>query len=111
MPVTRLFREETLRQLNDARPVRDRAMFGGIGYYCDDAFFAIADDDRLYFKVDELNLSRFEELGMEVWNMGGNANTSYREVPLDIRDNPELLGEWIDSSVEVARRKKPSKKR
>jgi len=27
-------------------------MFGGVGLYCDGLFFALLDDDRLYFKID-----------------------------------------------------------
>ena len=39
-------------------------MFGGVGIYAGDLFFALIDDDTLYFKVDDSNRSDFEKRDM-----------------------------------------------
>ena len=39
-------------------------MFGGVGIYAKEAFFALVDDDVLYLKVDDSNRGDFEARGM-----------------------------------------------
>jgi len=39
-------------------------MFGGVGIYAGQLFFALIADDTLYFKVDDSNRSDFERLAM-----------------------------------------------
>jgi TfoX/Sxy family transcriptional regulator of competence genes len=59
------FRTFVLDQLARTTPgLRARSMFGGVGLYAGDLFFALMDDDVLYFKVDDNTRARFEELGM-----------------------------------------------
>lgn len=105
MPVTKPFVEATVAKLTAARPIRHRAMFGGLGIYLGDAFFAIADDDKLFFKVDAVNLPDYESRGMQPWFLGDQPNNGYREVPADVLSDPDTLGDWIDASVGVVRRK------
>ena len=53
MSVSDGFRAFALEQLQRTTPdVRARSMFGGVGVYAGDMFFALMDDDVLYFKVD-----------------------------------------------------------
>src|SRR3954468_16007215 len=44
--------------------IRARNMFGGVGIYGGEFFFALTDDDTLYFKVDESTRPEFEARGM-----------------------------------------------
>ncbi len=77
-------------------------------------FFAVIDDDRLFFKVDEVNLPSYEEHNAEQWVIEGDPPSPmpYREVPSSVREDPEALGSWIDAAVEVAlRKKKPKRKK
>ncbi len=106
MPVSPDFVTRVSRQLSEARPIRIKKMFGGLGIYLDEAFFGVCDDDGTFFKVDESNLKRYEEAGMGPWMMGGVLNDKYRQVPEAVMDEPGELGEWIDAAAEVARRKK-----
>ena len=64
MTVTESFRLYVSEQLSRIRPVTTRPMFGGVGIYADGLFFALIDDDVLYFKVDDSNRPDFEEHGM-----------------------------------------------
>ncbi len=105
MPVSKTFVESTITRLTAARPIRHQAMFGGLGIYLGDAFFAIADDDRLFFKVDSVNLAAYEARGMQPWVLGDQSNLGYREVPADVLSDPDTLGDWIDASVGVVARK------
>ncbi len=87
-------------------------MFGGIGIYAGDLFFALADDGRLYFKVDPSNQEDFESAGMGPFIPWDGANPmGYWELPPGVLDNPAKLQVWVDKAVHVAdRKKKPRKK-
>lgn len=112
MPVTEAAVQSLLAPLAKVRSISSRKMFGGIGIYCDGVFFAVIDDDRLFFKVDEYNLPDYEAFGAAQWFIEGpnGGAMPYRQVPGEILDDGEKLGEWIDRSVEVAQRKKTKKK-
>ena len=103
MPVTTEYRAETLSVLNLVAPVTGRSMFGGVGLYCEGLFFALMDDDRLFFKVDDSNRSDYVEAGMEPWSHGP---LNYYEVPPLVLDNPDELAAWMDKAVRVAELKK-----
>ena len=112
MPVTEAVVQSLLAPLAKVRSISSRKMFGGIGIYCDGVFFAVIDDDRLYFKVDDHNLPDYEGLKAAQWVIEGpnGGAMPYREVPLAVLNDGVRLGEWIDRSVEVAQRKKSKKK-
>jgi DNA transformation protein len=107
MPVTEAAVKDFLDKLSAARPITSRKMFGGVGIYCDGVFFAVIDDDRLYFKVDEHNLPKYDSSRAVQWLIQGPEPQAmpYREVPANIVNGPDL-GEWIDDAVQVALRKK-----
>jgi len=114
MPVTAEKVSELLAPLIAVRTITSKKMFGGIGIYSDGVFFAVIDDDRLYFKFDEVNGPKYDSFGAEQWVIMGETPSSmpYKEVPNAILANGEALGEWIDDAVGVAlRKKKPSKKK
>jgi DNA transformation protein len=60
------FKAFILEQLEaTTRDIRARGMFGGVGIYAGETFFALIDNDTLYFKVDDETRARFTERGME----------------------------------------------
>ena len=95
-----------LQQLERLVPMRARAMFGGIGIYSDETFFAILDGDRLYFKVDDLNRPDFQAHGMDCFKPYGEEMRSYYQVPEIVLDEPLLLRQWALAAIEAARRAK-----
>jgi DNA transformation protein and related proteins len=103
------FRTFVLEQLSrlDSR-VRARSMFGGVGIYSGQLFFALIDDDTLYFKVDDSNRPDFVARRMRPFQPGGPAGETmqYYEVPPDLLEDAEALRSWVDKAVEVARRKR-----
>ena len=65
MAVSPTFRDYVLDQLGRVAPdLRARGMFGGVGIYSGELFFALIDDDTLYLKVDAGNRADFEAIGM-----------------------------------------------
>ena len=65
MAVSSSFHTLVLDQLSRAMPrIRARPMFGGVGIYSGEIFFALIADDRVYFKVDESTRPDFESRGM-----------------------------------------------
>lgn len=81
-------------------------MFGGVGIYSGDLFFALIADDTLYFKVDDSNRPEFEARGMEPFRPYGDEGEvmQYYCVPEDLLEDPELLGQWAERAIGVARR-------
>jgi len=101
------FRTFVLEQLARTTPgLRARSMFGGVGLYAGDLFFALMDDDVLYFKVDDHTRARFEELGMRPFRPEGDGGQvmQYFEVPAHVLEDAEALAPWATDAVEVARR-------
>ena len=115
MPVTPSYRQFVLDQLGRIEPsIRAKNMFGGVGLYADELFFALIDDDILYLKVDDGNRADFEARGMGPFRPFGEGGEvmKYYELPAELLDEPEALTEWVEKAVQVARRAKhPAKKR
>ena len=113
MPVTEGFRDFVLEQLRRVVPVTWRAMFGGVGIYSNGLFFALVDDDTLYFKVDDSNRPDFEKAGMGPFMPFGEGAEvmQYYEVPGDVLEDPDLLADWADKAITVARSKRPVTRR
>jgi len=113
MPVTKEAVQKFVDLLTAVRPITHRSMFGGIGLYVDGVFFAVIDDDRLYFKSDATTEEAYDAFKADVWAIPGQNGPSimpYREVPSKILGDPERLGEWIDAARIVAERKKSKSK-
>jgi DNA transformation protein len=114
MPVTEEFRVWVVDQLTAVRPVRTRRMFGGIGVYADDLFFALMDDDVVYFKVDDATRIDFEAAGSHPFRPfeGASEMNGYWSVPADVLEDTDALAAWVGKSVAVAARaKRPGAKK
>jgi DNA transformation protein len=112
MSVSPGFQTFVLDQLRRVAPsVRARRMFGGVGLYADDLFFALIDDDVLYFKVDDTTRADFERRGMSIFQPfgEGGATMQYYQLPEDLLEDPEALRPWTDQAIGVARRAKAKK--
>jgi DNA transformation protein len=113
MSVSDGFRAFVLEQLSRTiRDVRARNMFGGVGLYAGDLFFALMDDDVLYFKVDDATRARFEHRGMGPFRPYGEGGEvmQYYEVPADVLEDVEALVPWATDAVDVARRARAKKR-
>lgn len=106
MAVSDSFRDFVVDQLQDTVRVTPQPMFGGVGLYGEDFyFFAILDDDRLYFKVDDTNRPDFERAGMDPFRPYGDERTlQYYEVPASVLEDRDELGRWAKKAIRVSKR-------
>ncbi|MDQ3208409.1 MAG: TfoX/Sxy family protein, partial [Gemmatimonadota bacterium] len=114
MSVSPNFRAFVLEQLARATPgIRARTMFGGVGVYAGELFFALLDDDTLYFKVDDATRPQFTNRGMAPFSPYGEGGEvmQYYEVPADVLEDPDALGTWVKAAIAVARRGKGGRSR
>ncbi len=94
--------------------VRLKRMFGALGVYRDDLFFALIDDGIVYFKVDDTTRPDFEAAGSEPFSYPGKDKTptvmnGYWRLPDDIIEDRDALFAWADKAVGVAQRGAKSK--
>jgi len=115
MPVTPSYRAYILEQLNRAvPPVRARAMFGGVGLYAGEVFFALIADDALYIRADDATRAEFESLGMAPFRPFEEHGPvmSYYQLPEEVLEEPERLRDWAERAIanaRLARRQKRKK--
>ena len=107
MPVSAGFRTFVLEQLEQTTPdIQSRAMFGGVGIYAGDFFFALIANDILYFKVDAQTRQKYTGLGMKPFRPYGEdgEEMKYFEVPVSVLEDADALRPWVADAVAVARR-------
>lgn len=106
MSVSPGYRDFVLEQLGRILPVASRSMFGGVGIYSEEAFFALIAGDRLYFKVDDSNRPDFEREDMQPFKPYEHRPVvmSYYEVPVDVLEDTEELRTWVEKALAVARK-------
>src|SRR5258708_38516862 len=118
MPVSQNYREGIGGRRGAVVPaLKWKGMFGGVGVYSGASFFALLDDDRLYFKVDDSNRGDFEAAGTGPFCPFPDKPDyvmQYYEVPVHVFDDSKMLREWAAKAVAVAKnkpRKKSSRKK
>ncbi len=114
MSVSNGYRTYILDQLAAVPALNTRRMFGGVGLYSGESFFALIDDDVLFFKVDDSNREDYVSRGMKAFlPIPGKSSFGYYQVPADVIEEAEELTRWARRSVEVAVKKQkiPKKKK
>ena len=119
MAVSKGFTDFVVEQLDGCGLITAKRMFGGVGLYRDDVFFAIIADDVLYLKVGDKNRVDYERAKCERFHPHGDdrASLSYYSVPVSVLEDPRELTMWAKKSIAVAtawnaqpRRGKPAEK-
>ncbi len=109
MAVSATFRAFVLDQLGRVAPgVRGRSMFGGVGIYAGDLFFALIADDTVYLRVDASNRPDFEARGMGPFRPYGETGKgmSYYRLPEELVEDAEALRPWAEKAIAAARRRR-----
>ena len=112
MPVSDSYRTFVLEQIGRViTRVRGKSMFGGVGVYSGDHFFALIDDDVLFFKVDDSTRHEFIAVGMRAWSPFDDDREmkGYYELPAELLEEPDELRPWVEKAVRVAANKKKPK--
>jgi DNA transformation protein and related proteins len=112
MPVSESYKLYVIEQLELAGSISAKAMFGGVGLYCEGFFFGLIADDTL-FKVDDSNRPAFEAIGSRPFQPFGEGSysMSYYEVPADILEDRAAIGEWVGNALAVARKRATARKK
>jgi len=112
MPVSKEYVDYVLDQLSCLGEIAHKRMFGGVGLYFDGLFFALIDDDIVYFKVDDNSRRRYEAARAKPFQPGGESSSTsgYYSLPVNVLEDSDQLKTWADEAIEVARRKASSKK-
>jgi DNA transformation protein len=102
--VTPEFRDFVLDQLAGVRELRSKRMFGGLGLYSGERFFAIVAADELFLKVDDSNRSAYEAAGSEPFRpvLDRPVSMSYWRVPIEVLEDPVELTVWANAAIRVA---------
>jgi DNA transformation protein len=117
MAVSEDFKLFVLEQLGPSGRVNSRPMFGGVGLYLDGLFFALIDDDTLYFKTDDSNRARYERAGSRPFcpfPERPDKPMAYWQVPAEALEDAEELAVWAREAMNVAlaaRTKQPARRR
>jgi DNA transformation protein len=113
MSVSADFLTYVVDQLAAFAKVRSRRMFGGVGLYADDVFFALIDNDTLYFKVDDSNRADYLARGCKPFQPFPSEPTfsmNYYDVPPEVVEDSDELKVWARKACAVALAKKIVKK-
>lgn len=117
MPTSSEFVDLVLENLRAFGPVTTRRMFGGWGIYRDGVFFALIDEDTLYFKSDEDNRAKFERASPGPFTFekkGETVITHYYAVPEDAFEDPRVMARWARegyaAALRAASRRRPRRK-
>ena len=99
-PKDESFKDFVLDQLRELDDVEARRMFGGYGLYQDETFFGIVHKGRLYFKTDDSTVSEYRKRKMKPFRPNAKQTLkSYYQVPLEILEDAERLGEWATQAI------------
>ena len=107
-----IFVEFLLDQLRDIDDVVSKSMFGGVGLYSGDVFFAIVYHDVVYFKVDDVNRADYIRAGTKPFTPyeGQSTTLQYYEVPASVLEDADELCKWARRAVTAAERKAIARK-
>ena len=102
-----------LEQLDGTPHVVTKRMFGGVGIYSDGTFFAVIDNDTLFFKVDTELAKRYRDKGMPPFMPipGAEPMMGYYQVPPDVLEDGGMLVRWAKDSIAVARTTPPKRRK
>ena len=113
MPVSQGFTDFVVEQLEGCGVISTRRMFGGVGIYCGDTFFALIDNDVLYLKVDDVNRPDFERAGSGPFKPYGDDRETmqYYAVPAAVLEDAGELAKWGRKAIDAAQRKKATSRK
>jgi DNA transformation protein and related proteins len=113
MPVTPGFTDYVVEQLDGCGPISTKRMFGGVGLYSGDTFFALIDNDVLYLKVDDSTRPDFDREGCGPFRPYGDDRETmgYYNVPVEVLEDADALCAWGRKAIAVANAAKGRKKK
>jgi DNA transformation protein len=104
MALNEEFKNFVLDQLQGIGEFESKRMFGGLALLHQGSAFAKIKHDKVWLKVDESNLSDFEEQGMRQYTYGkdNSRKLNFYETPVAIIEDRDKLKTWVKKSIEIA---------
>ena len=102
MPVSDEFLSFVSEQFSELGSIRTRRMFGGVGVYFGDKFFALLDNDTLYLKVDGENEPAFRQANMKPFEPWPGHVMAYWTVPGEVLEDKAALAKWSQGALKAA---------
>jgi DNA transformation protein len=110
MSVSDGFTSFVLEQLDSLGPLTPKRMFGGVGLYTGDLFFALLSRDVLYLKADESTRATLQQAGARPFqpfpDKPSRGTMQYYSVPAAILEDRDELTAWARKAIGVARAKR-----
>jgi DNA transformation protein len=96
------FLDFVLEQLEGAKGLKTRAMFGGYGLYMGASFFGIVHKGSLYLRTDEATRPAYVKAGSRPFNPKGKQEMHrYYEVPAQVLDDSAELLVWAKAAAKT----------
>lgn len=96
-------KEFVVDQLAGLEGISARNMFGGVGFFYEKKMFGMIGGGAFRLKVNESNLQKYSDAGMENFNpYGKGKGLPYYEVPSSVIENQDELLSWVQESIEIA---------
>jgi DNA transformation protein len=116
MPVSDGFVAFVLEQLEPIGRITPKRMFGGVGLYAADIFFALLAGDVLYMRTDDTGRDALVAAGavpFEPYPGQGKGRMQYYSVPAAILEDGDALIAWATQSIAIgcAGRESPPRRR
>jgi DNA transformation protein len=91
--------DDIQNRLSSLGDISVKKMFGGYGIFAESKMFALIDSQgQIFFKVDDTNLSSYEDAGSEK-----HFRMPYYRVPEKVLGDDHLIEEWARTSIEIAK--------
>ncbi len=105
MAVSDAYRDYVLEQIGGVPGLSWRRMFGGVGVYSEGAFFAVMDDDQVFFRVSDATRPAYVARGAGPFAPMGDDKPmmGYFEVPADVLDDRAAARAWALEAIAAAR--------
>ena len=114
MTVDARFLEALRETLGFVPDLRLRRMFGAVGLYSGDLFFAVGDEGVLYLKVDAETEPMFRAEGLSPFTFreasGAEVSMSYWQAPDALWEDPDVARDWVALAMAAAARKTRKKR-
>ena len=103
MAVSESFKVFMMDQLSGVEELIIKKMFGGCGLYGNGFFFGILDDDRVYFKTNEVTRKKYQKMKMKAFQVSEKQILkNYFEVPTDVIEDSEKMKAWALEAILVS---------
>jgi DNA transformation protein and related proteins len=112
MAVSEDFLQFVKDQLSGFGDFQAKKMFGGVGFFRDDAMFGLIKNDVFMLRTDPENLGEFAGQPQFTVDMKGKDMTMpYHAVPAKVLENREKLAQWASAALDRAIVAKKQKKK